>query len=249
MSAALEVRDLTVGFGGLVAVDGVSLDVAGGCVVGLIGPNGAGKTTTIDAICGFVAHRRGTVALAGRRIDHEPPHRRARAGLVRTFQSIELFDDLTVAENVRVAAVRPRWRSTVLDAVAPRRRRDDTAVGDALDRVGLAGRHDARPVELSHGERRLVSLARALAAHPQVVLLDEPAAGLDPDETAALGRVVRAVASGCAAVLLVDHDMALVLDVCDELVALDLGAVIASGATSAVRADERVVDAYLGHRS
>ena len=236
---------LSVSFGGLHAVRDVTLSVPTGSVTGLIGPNGAGKTTTIDAVCGFVAAR-GTVTLDGHRLDGLAPHARAHAGLARTFQSIELFDDLTVAENLLVAATPGRWLSTALDLVAPRRAGRRVDVAGILERVGIADLAEARPPALSHGRRRLVSVARALAARPKLLLLDEPAAGLDPDETVALASLLRGLPETGVGVLLVDHDMTLVLDVCRELVVLDVGAVIASGPTAEVARDPAVTAAYLG---
>jgi branched-chain amino acid transport system ATP-binding protein len=245
VSGGLEVRGLSVSFGGLQAVREVDLTVPTDGVTGLIGPNGAGKTTTIDALCGFVAAR-GAITLEGRRLDGAPPHVRARRGLARTFQSIELFDDLTVAENLIVAASPGRWWSTALDLVAPRRDVHRVDVGGILDLVGIGELADARPPDLSHGRRRLVSVARALATRPRLLLLDEPAAGLDPDETVALGALLRRLPDDGVGVLLVDHDMTLVLDVCRDLVVLDVGAVIASGPTAEVRRDAAVTAAYLG---
>jgi branched-chain amino acid transport system ATP-binding protein len=246
VTAGLEVSGLSVTFGGLQAVRDVSISVPTDSVTGLIGPNGAGKTTTIDALCGFVAAR-GTISLAGRRIDGCAPHERARAGLARTFQSIELFDDLTVAENLLVAASDARWYSTLLDLVAPRRDARRIDVAGILDLVGIADLADARPPSLSHGRRRLVSVARALATRPTLLLLDEPAAGLDPDETVELGALLRRLPETGVGVLLVDHDMSLVLDVCRDLVVLDVGAVIASGPTAVVSQDPAVTAAYLGN--
>jgi branched-chain amino acid transport system ATP-binding protein len=246
VTAALEVRHLTVSFGGLLAIDDVSFDVPAGGIAGLIGPNGAGKTTTIDALCGFVSCASGTVSLSGRPIEKLAAHRRARTGLVRTFQSVELFDDLTVRDNLLAAAAPSPWWGLLVDALAPRRRARGIDVEFALAAVGLLDQIDARPGELSHGQRRLVGVARALAAHPEVLLLDEPAAGLDSDETAALGALVKGLPERGIGVLLVDHDMTLVLDVCDTLTVLDLGRVIAHGPVDAVRNDPAVVAAYLG---
>ncbi len=246
MSPVLEVTELTVEFGGLRAVDDVSIRVDREHIMGLIGPNGAGKTTTIDALCGFVTHIHGHVELAGQQIETLPPHQRVRAGLVRTFQSVELFDDLTVRENLLVAATPTRWWSPMIDAIAPRRSARDIDVDGALDIVGLRLLAEARPIELSHGQRRLAGVARALATQPKVVLFDEPAAGLDPHETAELGNVLRALPGMGIGVLLVDHDMTLVLDVCDELTVLDFGRVIATGSPTAVRDDPAVIAAYLG---
>ena len=246
MSTLLSVTDLTVDFGGLRAVEDVSLTITDEAIMGLIGPNGAGKTTTIDALCGFVKQSSGHIVLDGRSIEPRKPHQRARAGLVRTFQSIELFDDLTVRENLLVAATPTRWWSVFADAVAPQRATRHVDVDFALDLVGLAGSQAARPGELSHGQRRLAGIARAVAVRPRLVLLDEPAAGLDPDETAALGQVLRSLPSMGIGVLLVDHDMSLVLDVCDEVTVLDFGRVIATGAPAAIQRDPAVIAAYLG---
>ena len=245
MTALLDVVELSVDFGGLRAVDDVSLAVRPDRIMGLIGPNGAGKTTTIDALCGFVPSH-GRVRLGTDRIDGLAPHQRARAGLVRTFQSVELFDDLTVRENLLVAATTPRWWSPLVDAIQPQRSARGVNIDFALDVVGLRDLADARPGGLSHGQRRLAGVARALAVSPKLVLLDEPAAGLDPTETAALGRVLRSLPGAGIGVLLIDHDMTLVLDVCDELTVLNFGRVIATGSPLAVREDPAVIAAYLG---
>jgi branched-chain amino acid transport system ATP-binding protein len=241
--SGLEVRELSVSYGGLVAVDEVDLDVPEGAIVGLIGPNGAGKTTCIDAICGFV-HATGHVRLGDRRLDDVPAHERARAGVVRTFQSVELFDDLTVRENLVVAAAPSRWWSFLADAVRPRRATFD--VDWALEALDLRDAGDARPRELSAGARRVVGLARAIVSRPRVVLLDEPAAGLDPAESAALGDRLRTLPQLGISVLLVDHDMHLVMGVCEQVTVLDFGRVIARGTPAVVRADPAVTRAYLG---
>jgi branched-chain amino acid transport system ATP-binding protein len=223
----LRVRDLVVSFGGVHAVDHVSFDVAAGSLHGLIGPNGAGKTTTIDALTGFVSHG-GRVELAGRDIAHLAPHERARRGMARTFQSLELFDDLTVRENCRVG----RAPHDPIDA--------------AIELLGLGPVADRPPTELSLGQRKRVAVARALAGGPSLLLLDEPAAGLDTHESAALGRQLRSVVDAGVTVLLVDHDMGLVLGVCDQVTVLDFGRFLTSGPPSAVRANAAVIDAYLG---
>ncbi len=226
----LEVRGLTVRFGPVAAVTDVDLDLAAGTVTGLIGPNGAGKTTVIDALTGFVPVSSGTISLDGQAVARLPAHVRARRGLGRTFQSLELFEDLTVGENLLVAA---------------------EAAGGGADWAGdgpggLGPTADLLPAQLSNAQRRLVALTRAVAGRPTVLLLDEPAAGLDPAGRHALGQRLRRLADDGAAILLVDHDLDLVLDVCDEVTVLDRGQVIATGPPAALRSDPRVRAAYLG---
>ncbi|MGK2930391.1 MAG: ABC transporter ATP-binding protein [Acidimicrobiales bacterium] len=248
--ALLRARDLTVTFGGVHALLAVDLDVDEGEFVGLIGPNGAGKTTLIDTITGFVAPTSGNVEFGGEDITAVRPAARAQRGLVRTFQSLELFEDLTVADNLRVCAETPRWWDPLVDAVRPRRGDQvREQVGWALDVVGLGDVGSRRPSELSHGHRKLVAVARALALRPRLVLLDEPAAGLDTSETARLGGHLRSLPDHGISVLLVDHDMGLVLNTCDRVVVLDVGAVIATGPPQEIRNDHRVIDAYLGMTS
>ena len=241
----LEATDLTVRFGGVVAVDHLALAVAPRSLVGLIGPNGAGKTTTIDALTGFVPHQ-GRITLGSRNLDGRDAHERARLGLVRTWQSLALFDDLTVRENCLVAAVPPGWLAMARDLVAPGRAGEASAADDALELLGLGPIANRRPTELSLGERKLVAVARALAQRPRVLLLDEPAAGLDTTESMVLGERLRALLDLDLAILLVDHDMGLVLSVCDRVVVLDFGQVLAEGPPAAIRSDPRVVEAYLG---
>ena len=242
--ALLSTRDLGVAFGAKRAVDGFTLEVGEGQLVGLIGPNGAGKTTTIDAITGFVPST-GTVTFDGTDISGFSSTERARAGLGRTWQSSELFDDLTVMENLQVAAERIDVKGFLRDLVKPRN--DDLSAMEAiLDSLDLTGSAGVLPTDLSHGQRKLVGVARALAMKPQLVLLDEPAAGLDTAETAAMAERVRGLAQHGIAVLLVDHDMSLVASVCDRVVVLDLGTVIATGAPVEVLTNPAVVAAYLG---
>jgi branched-chain amino acid transport system ATP-binding protein len=220
-------RGVSVSFGGVRAVDGVDLEVARGEVAGLIGPNGAGKTTFIDAVSGFVRCA-GTVELDGARLDGLPPHMRARRGLARTWQTVELFDDLNVRENLSVAAARAA---------------DSDAVLELLD-LGRAA--DAMPFELTQAERKRAGIGRALAARPQLLCLDEPGAGLDTAQSAELAGLLPGLAADGTAILLVDHDMGLVLGSCDRVVVLDSGRVLAAGTPAQIRADESVVDAYLG---
>jgi branched-chain amino acid transport system ATP-binding protein len=247
--SALAITGLTVRHGGVVALDGVDLTAASGQVTGLIGPNGAGKTTLLDAVTGFTAVAAGAVRLDGDDVTGRPPHRLAAAGLVRTFQSLELFDDLSVRENVLVAArsapaTRSRW-SGWRDAVWPRAQHHD-AVDDALDALGLDDLAGRTPATLSNGERHRVALARALVTRPGLLLLDEPAAGLGPSETDELAAIVRRLPERGTSVLMIDHDMGLVLGICDIVHVLDLGRRIASGTPAEIRRDPAVIAAYLG---
>jgi ABC-type branched-subunit amino acid transport system ATPase component/branched-subunit amino acid ABC-type transport system permease component len=232
-TAMLAVEHLTVRYGGVVAVSDVSLRVDAGRVVGLIGPNGAGKTSLIDAVTGFT-RAEGTVVLNGERIDGLTAHARVRKGLARTFQALELYDDLTVEENVSAA---------LFSTTRAHRHRQVVA---ALERVGLGALAERDAGELSQGERQLVSIARAYACNPSVLLLDEPAAGLDPADTRRLGERIRDIAGAGKGVLLVDHDISLVLDVCHDIYVLDFGEVIAQGDAATIRADSAFADAYMG---
>ncbi len=235
---ALEVDDLTVAFGRTEVVRGVSLDFERGTVVGMVGPNGAGKTTFVDAVTGFVPSS-GTVVIGGRRAGHIRPHRRVCLGVARTFQSLELFEDLTVGENLAVAAHAWAARGGAVLSSAERIARATTTagVGDVVDMI---------PGHLSYGRRKQVALARALASGPTVLLLDEPAAGLDGAERRALASTLRQLADEGLAVVLVDHDMHLVFDVCDQVAVLDAGRVVAYGPPAEVRADPVVAQAWLG---
>jgi branched-chain amino acid transport system ATP-binding protein len=241
----LEVTDLTVRHGGLVALDGVGLTVGAGSIVGLIGPNGAGKTTFIDTITGFTPAHRGRVAFDGTDITDAAPHARSRAGLVRTFQSLELFDDLTVRDNLLVAAHPPTLWSALTDALWPKSH-ESTETQCILELLELEAVADRLPTELSNGQRHVVALGRALVSSPKVVLLDEPAAGLDPAETAALAEMLRRLPATGTTVLVVDHDMALIMSVCDTVHVLDFGRLVASGTPAEVRSDPTVIAAYLG---
>ena len=244
MTAVLSTTGLSVRFGGVRAVDDVDVVVEEGQLVGLIGPNGAGKTTFVDAITGFVRYT-GRAELDGRDLAGMPPHARARRGLARTWQSTELFDDLSVRENLMVAAERPSWLALAAELVG-RPAADDTATNQALDLLELGSLADAMPSELTQGQRKLVGVARAIAMGPRLLCLDEPAAGLDTHESEELGRRLRQIADAGTATLLIDHDMGLVLTICDRIVVLEFGKVIAAGSPDEVRRDPLVVKAYLG---
>ena len=246
----LVAADIEVRFGGLVAVDGVSVDAPVGRITGLIGPNGAGKTTTFNVCSGLVRPARGSVLLDGVDISSLTPARRARQGLGRTFQRMELFDGLTVAENVAMGREAALAGSSVAGHLL-RRARDrhaiDTAVAEAIELCSLGDLAGSRAGVLSTGQRRLVELARALAGDFHVLLLDEPSSGLDHLETAGFGQILQAaVATRELAVLLVEHDMELVMGVCDHIVVIDFGRPLFEGSPAEVRASPIVRAAYLG---
>ncbi len=244
---ALAVAELTVDYGGVRALDDVTFTVAPGEIVGLIGPNGAGKTTCIDAITGFATARTGRVMLGQTNLGESAPHRIAAAGLSRTFQSLELFDDLSVADNVAVGLATVAPAAVWTDVFGRGRRREVApAVRDMLDHLGLSDVADRRPDALSNGARHLVAMGRALVSQPKVVCLDEPAAGLDTTETEGLATVIAGLVDLGTSVLLVDHDMDLVFGTCHKVVALDFGHVIASGTPAEVRRNALVREAYLG---
>jgi branched-chain amino acid transport system ATP-binding protein len=245
MSEVLAARQLSVRFGGVHALSGVDLAVAEGELVGLIGPNGAGKTTLVDAVTGFVGYA-GQVELDGRDLAGLRAHVRAALGLSRTWQSSELFDDLTVRENLAVASRRPSLWDTAKELVTDSQPTDAGAVDEALELVELGWAADLMPSDLSQGQRKLVGIARAVAMRPRLLCLDEPAAGLDTGESEELGRRLRGLADGGLSTLLIDHDMGLVLGICHRIVVLEFGEVIAAGPPEAVRRDPKVVTAYLG---
>jgi branched-chain amino acid transport system ATP-binding protein len=243
--AVLSLTGVTVRYGGMVAADAVSLEVRAGQIVGIIGANGAGKTTLLDAISGFTQYS-GSVQLAGRSIDELPAHRRARRGLARTWQTTELFADLTVAGNLAVAAARPRPGALLLDLLAPGRGSADGTAEDLLAPAGLTPLALRLPDQLTLAEQKLVSVARALALRPQALLLDEPAAGLSAAQAGELGRELRGVGRDGLGVLLVEHDVSLVMNVCDYVYVLDFGKLIAAGPPALVRRNPAVIAAYLG---
>jgi sulfate-transporting ATPase len=225
----------------------VSLSVAPGEIVGLIGPNGAGKTTFIDAVTGFANTATGTMQLDNVSINTLSATQRARKGLVRSFQSLELFEDMTVGENLLAASERPRRWQAATDLIWPRRPRTSEAAAMAARDFGLQPFLAVVPAGLSHSKRRLLAIARAFAADPALILLDEPAAGLDVRERAELGAIIRTVSSQWnIGILLVEHDVNLVFRVCDRVVALVSGCVVGVGTPDQVRSNPQLVDAYLG---
>ena len=237
--ALLEARGIDVRFGGLRALSEVDLEVETASIAGLIGPNGAGKTTLFNVICGSLPASAGQVRFDGRDLSGRKAHQRARLGIARTFQRLEVFGSLTARDNVLVAAeVRRRWSRT---------RFDPASVSDEiLDRVGLAAHGDERVDSMPTGLARRVELARALATKPRLLLLDEPSSGLDEIESQSFGRLLQELAAEGLAVLLVEHDVELVMSVCARVHVLDFGRLLSAGTPAEIQADEEVRRAYLG---
>lgn len=247
---SLVIEGLVVRYGPVVAVDGLSVSVAPGEIVGLIGPNGAGKTSAIDAISGFSAAASGTIELGGHDLTRLVVHKRARMGLGRTFQAVEPFNDLTVAENLATATEQMNWWSWATSFARIPKLRMSAATGRVIQSFELDGELTHFPNEMPQGRRRLLGVARALAGQPSVLLLDEPAAGLDERETAELGDQLRRVArEQKIGMLLVEHDMSLVTSICDRVVALDFGKMIFSGPADEVLGDRAIRAAYLGEEA
>lgn len=234
--SVLEAREVSVRFGGHMAIDRVSLAVEAGVVTGLIGPNGAGKTTLFNVLTGLQAPTGGRVEMEGSDITKVAAHKRARLGMARTFQRLELFGSLSVRDNVLTAAE--------LSKTGQHRPRD---VADRLlERVGLTEHADQRADSLSTGNARLLELARALAGQPKVILLDEPASGLDEGETDRFAEILTELAGEGMGVLLVEHDVPLVMRLCSTVTVLNFGVVLASGTAAAVQQNQQVIDAYIG---
>ena len=247
----LALSDVTKVFGGLIAINDLSFTVEAGSIVGLIGPNGAGKTTVFNCITGNYTPERGQILFDGTSIRGLRPHRVVELGIARTFQSIRLFGKLPVLENV-LAGRHCRMRAGLLSCMLhtpAMRREEEAAVGrcmEELDFVGLADRCHEAAGGLSYGNQRLLEVARALAADPRLLILDEPAGGMNDQETAALVEIIRAIRARGVTVLLIEHDMRLVMQICEKLVVLEHGTLIAEGEPETVRANPAVIEAYLG---
>jgi branched-chain amino acid transport system ATP-binding protein len=251
MSTLLSVRDVTVRFGGLIANDAISFDVPSDKIYAVIGPNGAGKTTLFNAISGFFAPTSGHIQFDGQNITGVTQDRIAGRGLVRTYQLVQLFRNMTVAENVQVGFHLVTQGGIASALLRPRRMREQeaqikTQSAELLDFVGLSQHAELSADKLPYGQQRLLEVARALAARPRLLLLDEPAAGLNTHETAALADTIRRIRDRGVTVLLIEHDMSLVMQVAERIAVLDFGKKIAEGTPTEIKAHPAVIEAYLG---
>ena len=244
MNEILNLENISVNFGGHIAVNELSLTIDPGTITGLIGPNGAGKTTLFNVISGLLAPSSGRVLFADRDITSLAPHKRARIGIGRTFQRLELFNSLTVIDNLRVSIETSNQWKTSREAMSGSSM--NAKINKILDLTGLNSVRNAMASEIPTGQARLVELARALVLSPNLLLLDEPASGQNDEETERFGQLLRELCNSGISIFLVEHDMSLVMSTCDQVNVLDFGTVIAKGTPTEIQEHELVIAAYLG---